>query len=101
MLGLIEVAAGKYVAFVVLTVVYTTMYETADDHGVEDGYSTWRSATLIGVFVKRVKPGNPSLPDRLRSTGVLTGRTGLRDGTFFPPLDTRGLDGGLSPRCYC
>ncbi len=37
--------------------------------------STWRSATLIGVFVKRVK--RQSIPtDRLRSTGVLTGRTG-------------------------
>ena len=92
----IEVATGKYVAFVDADdEVYPTMYETLMTMALEDDLDvaqcnadwcfretgeTWRS---------------PSLNRCINWSGLAA------DGTFFPPLDTRGLDGGLSPRCYC
>ncbi len=50
------------------------MYETLMTMALEDT-STWRSATLTGVFVKREKPGihphrSPSLNRRLNRPGL-------------------------------
>ncbi len=53
--------------------------------------STWRSATLTGVFVKRenlvIHPRSPSLNRRINRPGLAA------DGAFFAPLDSRCLDG--------
>lgn len=96
----IEVATGKYVAFVDADdEVYPTMYETLmtmaleDDLDVAQCNADWcfRETGETRQSIYR----SPSLNRCINWSGLAA------DGTFFPPLDTRGLDGGLSPRCYC
>ena len=97
----IEVATGKYVAFVDADdEVYPTMYETLmtmaleDDLDVAQCNADWcfrETGRNLAIHPHR----SPSLNRRINWPGLAA------DGAFFPPLDTRGLDGGLSPRCYC
>lgn len=44
------------------------------------------------VFIEQVEPA--SITDRLRSSGI--NWSDCADRTFFPPLDTRGLDGVIA-----
>lgn len=97
----IEVATGKYVAFVDADdEVYPTMYETLmtmaleDDLDVAQCNADW-CFRETGETWQSIPTGSPSLNRCINRSGLAA------DGTFFPPLDTRGLDGGLSPRCYC
>lgn len=97
----IEVATGKYVAFVDADdEVYPTMYETLmtmaleDDLDVAQCNADWcfrETGRNLAIHPHR----SPSLNRRINRPGLVA------DGAFFPPLDSRCLDGGLSPRCYC
>ncbi len=93
----IEVATGKYVAFVDADdEVYPTMYETLmtmaleDDLDVAQCNADWcfrETGETLAIHPHR----SPSLNRRLNRPGLAA------DGAFFAPLDSRCLDGGLSP----
>ncbi len=97
----IEAATGKYVAFVDADdEVYPTMYETLmtmaleDDLDVAQCNADWcfrETGETLAIHPQR----SPSLNRCINRPGLAA------DGAFFPPLDSRCLDGGLSPRCYC
>lgn len=96
----IEAATGKYVAFVDADdEVYPSMYETLmtmaleDDLDVAQCNADWcfRDTGKLAIYSHR----SPSLNRRVNWPGLAA------DGAFFPPLDSRCLDGRLSPRCYC
>ncbi len=71
------------------------MYETLMTMALEDDLDVAQCNADWCLVKRETWQSIPS--DRLRSTGVLTGPDWLRMGLSFAPLDSRCLDGGLSP----